>query len=103
MSTTREIWHLALVYVKCGEGNLGQHEELQVAKGVDTLQIFSDASFGPVNERGKSVSGCVVEHANGVVAWDSQAQPFISQSTAEAEVISYNLAYQIGEGESAVF
>ena len=93
---------LALVYVKCGEGNLGQHEELQVAKGVDALQIFSDASFGPVHERGKSVSGCVVEHANGVVAWDSQAQPFISQSTAEAEVISYNLAYQIGEGVSSL-
>ena len=36
------------------------------------------------------------------MAWDSQAQPFISQSTAEAEVISYNLAYQIGEGVSSL-
>ena len=93
---------LALVYVKCGEGDLGDHEELQVAKGLDTLQIFSDASFGPVHERGRSVSGCLVEHANGIVAWDSQSQPFISQSTAEAEVISYNLAYQVGEGVSSL-
>ena len=93
---------LALVYVRCGEGDLGEHEELQVAKGLDTLQIFSDASFGPVQERGRSVSGCVVEHAGGILAWDSQAQPFISQSTAEAEVISYNLAYQVGEGVSSL-
>ena len=92
---------LSLVYKKCGEGNLGDQEELQVAKGLDTLQIFSDG-FGPVHERGKSVSGCLVEHANGVVAWDSQAQPFISQSTAEAEVISYNLAFQIGQGVSSL-
>ena len=48
------------------------------------------------------MSGCVVEFANGVVAWDSQAQPFISQSTAEAEVISYNQAFQIGEGVSSL-
>ena len=92
----------ALVYVRCGKGDLGEHEELQVAKGLDTLQIFSDASFGPVQERGRSVSGCVVEHAGGILAWDSQAQPFISQSTAEAEVISYNLAYQVGEGVSSL-
>ena len=93
---------LGLEYSKCGPGNLGEKEELQVAKGLDTLQIFSDASFGPIHERCKSVSGCLVEHAGGVVAWDSQTQPFISQSTAEAEVISYNLAYQVGEGVSSL-
>ena len=93
---------MSLVYSKCGPGNLGENEELQVAKGLDTLQIFSDASFGPVHERCKSVSGCLVEHAGGVLAWDSQTQPFISQSTAEAEVISYNLAYQVGEGVSSL-
>ena len=37
------------------------------------------------------------------MAWDSQAQPFIAQSTAEAEVISYNSAYQIGESVSAFY
>ena len=100
-----QTYDLSLKYVKCAPGNLGDNEDLQIAKGLATFQIFSDASFGPLHERCKSISGCLVlvEHAGGIVAWDSQSQPFISQSTAEAEVISvsYNLAYQVGEGVSS--
>ena len=85
---------LALTYRQCAKGDMGQQQELQVAESMDSMQIFSDASFGPVRERCRSVSGCVIEFAGCVVAWDSQAQPFVSQSTAEAEVISYNSACQ---------
>ena len=93
---------LALTYRQCVRGDMGPQQELQVAKSMDTLQIFSDASFGPVHERCRSVSGCVVEFAGCVVAWDSQAQPFVSQSTAEAEVISYNSACQTAESLSCL-
>ena len=49
--------------------------------------------------------GCldVVEFAGCVIAWDSQAQPFISQSTAEAEVISDNSACQTAESISCLY
>ena len=93
---------LALTYRQCARGDMGQQQELQVAKSMDTMQIFSDASFGPVHERCRSVSGCVIEFAGCVIAWDSQAQPFVSQSTAEAEVISYNSACQTAESISCL-
>ena len=93
---------LALTYRQCATGDMGQQQELQVAKSMDTMQIFSDASFGPVHERCRSISGCVIEFAGCVVAWDSQAQPFVSQSTAEAEVISYNSACQTAESISCL-
>ena len=93
---------LALTYRQCARGDMGQQQELQVAKSMDTMQIFSDASFGPVHERCRSVSGCVIEFAGCAIAWDSQAQPFVSQSTAEAEVISYNSACQTAESLSCL-
>ena len=92
---------LALTYRRCEPGDMGDQQELQVSKSMDSLQIFSDASYGPVHERCKSISGAVVSYAGCVVAWDSQAQPFVSQSTAEAEVISYNSASQMAESVSA--
>ena len=70
---------------------------------MDRLEVFSDASFGPVHERCRWASGCVVEFAGCVIAWDSQAQPFISQSTAEAEVISDNSACQTAESISCLY
>ena len=92
---------LALTYRRCEPGDMGDQQELQVSKSMDSLQIFSDASYGPVHERCKSISGAVTSYAGCVVAWDSQAQPFVSQSTAEAEVISYNSASQMAESVSA--
>ena len=91
----------ALVYRLCSEGDVGTEEELQFLRSPHRLQIFSDASYGAAHERFKSVSGVAIERGRNLIAWDSQAQPFIAQSTAEAEVISYNSAYQIGESVSA--
>ena len=93
---------MALTYRKCQDGDMGECDGLQAAKSMENLLVFSDASFGPVHERCKSVSGCVVEFAGCVVAWESQAQPFISHSTAEAEVISYNSACQTAESVSSL-
>ena len=93
----------ALVYRPCKSGDMGEEDELQFPRSPNSLQIFSDASYGAVHERFKSVAGVAVERGRNLVAWDSQAQPFIAQSTAEAEVISYNSAYQIGESVSAFY
>ena len=93
----------ALVYRPCSEGDVGTEEELQFLRSPHRLQIFSDASYGAAHERYKSVSGAAIERGRNLVAWDSQAQPFIAQSTAEAEVISYNSAFQIGESVGAFY
>ena len=87
----------ALTYYPCGSGDLGQDEELAVQRSVQGLEIYADASFSLPHERFKSVTGVAVEHAGNLLAWESGAQPFISQSTAESEVIAYNTAYQAGE------
>ena len=93
----------ALVYRPCKSGDMGEEDELQFLRSLNSWQIFSDASYGAVRERFKSVSGVAVERGRNFAACDSQAQPFIAQSTGEAEVISYNSAYQIGESVSAFY
>lgn len=88
---------LSMVYRPCKSGDMGKQDELQVPKSLNSLQVFADASYAPAHERFRSISGIAVEHAGCLLAWDAQAQPFITNSTAEAEVISYNSACQIAE------
>ena len=66
-------------------------------RSVQGLEIYADASFSLPHERFKSVTGVAVEHAGNLLACESGAQPFISQSTAESEVIAYNTSFQAGE------
>ena len=66
------------------------------------INIYADTSFAPPHEKYRSVHGILVEHGSNIIAWESCRQAFITQSTAEAELIGYNEAYQVGEAVSAL-
>ena len=66
------------------------------------LKVFSDASFAPPHEQYRSVQGLLVEHGRNPILWSSSRQAFIVQSTAEAELLSYNESYQAGESTGAL-
>ena len=59
-----------------------------------------DASFGPPHEGHRSVQGIMMTHGGNPIMWASTRQPFIT-STAEAELLAYNEAYQCGESVGA--
>ena len=61
------------------------------------MSVFVDASFAPPHEGYRSVQGVVLCHGQNVVMWHSMRQPFITQSTAEAELLGYSEAHQEGE------
>eukprot|EP00434_Breviolum_minutum_P014564 symbB.v1.2.012841.t1/scaffold887.1/size155094/8 len=62
----------------------------------------ADASFAPPHEKHRSVQSVVLEHAGNILMWETTRQPFIAQSTAEAEVLGYNEAYQATESMSSL-
>ena len=66
------------------------------------LQVSADASFGPSHEKFRSIQGIVVQHAGNTIQWETSRQPFVTQSTCEAELMAYNEAYQVGEAMSAL-
>ena len=66
------------------------------------LEIYSDASFAPPHEGHRSIQGAVVEHCGNVLAWTSTRQAFVTQSTAESELVAFNEAYQVGESTAAL-
>lgn len=51
-----------------------------------------DASFAP-HEGYRSIQGAVIE-ANGFLFWESSRQPFITQSTAESELLAMMEGFQ---------
>eukprot|EP00435_Cladocopium_sp_Y103_P029229 s2739_g7.t1 len=67
-----------------------------------TLEVMVDASFGPPHEGYRSVQGIMMVHAANPLMWASTRQPFVTQSTAEAELLAYNEAYQCGEPTAAL-
>ena len=75
---------------------------LPVECNLGTLEAFADASYAPPVEQYRSVSGVVVEHGGNVLAWTSARQAFITHSTAEAELVAYNEAYQMGESVASL-
>ena len=44
----------------------------------------------------------VIEHGRNLLAWESTRQAFVTQSTAEAELIGYNEGLQLGEAAAAL-
>ena len=46
--------------------------------------------------------GILLEHAGCPLMWESSRQSFIAQSTAEAELLGFNEAYQAGESMAAM-
>ena len=94
-----EVGQQCLKYL-CGSAS----KKLQYKGGgpIDVLEVMVDASFGPSHEGYRSVQGIMMTHGGNPIMWASTRQPFITQSTAEAELLAYNEAYQNGESAGAL-
>ena len=68
----------------------------------EPLVIGADTSFAPPHEQFRSIQGITVEHHGNLLMWESSRQPFICQSTSEAELLGYNTALQVGESVHAL-
>eukprot|EP00435_Cladocopium_sp_Y103_P068514 s1206_g31.t1 len=76
------------------ENDWGKRQQLKVRRHDRLLEVFSDIAFG-VGSRHRSLQGLFVYFAGSPVAWGASQQPFVTYSTAEAELVSY------GEGLNA--
>ena len=82
--------------------DVGLHQAEKFAKPVreHSLQVFSDASFGPAS--GKSHQGLVVSWGGAPIHWESSRQTLVALSTAEAELIAMVSAVQAGEAVASL-
>lgn len=64
---------------------------------VDKMTVATDASFAPEHEQFRSITGVIISHAKSTLHWLSTRQPFVTQSTCEAELIGFSDGYQAGE------
>ena len=83
---------------RASEHLLGEHEELKFPRGEADVEAYADASFAPAAEAYKSVHGTIVMVAGCPILWSSARQPFITGSTAEAELVAYTEVFQQAEG-----
>ena len=83
---------------RVSEHLLGEHEELKFPRGEADVEAYADASFAPAAEAYKSVHGTIVMVAGCPILWSSARQPFITGSTAEAELVAYTEVFQQAEG-----
>ena len=60
----------------------------------EVLNILVDASYAPPHEGYRSVQGAIYMHGNNILMWSSSRQSFITQSTAESELLAYNESAQ---------
>ena len=63
----------------------------------EVLNVLVDASYAPPHEGYRSVQGAIYMHGNNILMWSSSRQGFITQSTAEAELLAYNESAQGAE------
>ena len=76
--------------------------ELKFPKGLNHVEAYSDASYAPIGEQYKSAQGTIIAVAGCAVLWSSSRQPFVTGSTAEAELLSYMECHQQAEGVAAL-
>lgn len=79
----------------------GPNQQLKVQRTSTTIEVFADISFGS-GAGGKSVQGLVVCVGGVPVSWMSGQQPFVCQSTAESELVSYGEALNAGRATEAL-
>ena len=85
--------HLGLIYRRNGNPEMveaavtGQHRPL--------LEVFSDAGFAPQGLRSQECS--IAFWRDSAIFWYSSRQPFVAQSTCEAELLTIVSASNLGE------
>ena len=80
-----------------GSVNLVLNYKKSTEEDLKDLKTYVDASFGLAHEGFRSVQGVLQSYGGNPLAWASTRQPFIAQSTAEAELLAYNESLQTTE------
>ena len=106
-----EIAHVLLTYVKGNPGDLhytgalhnmwGVRGQLKIPRHSKLIEVFADIAYGTGSGH-RSVQGLAVYFAGAPIAWQSSSQPFVTHSTAEAELVSYCEALTAGRATEAL-
>ena len=91
MKYLHRTWDVKLEYLPGKEGDEGRG-----------LEIHADSSFAPPHEGYRSVQGIMISCQKSPLQWESTRQGFITQSTAEAELLGYLEGFQAGESVAAL-
>ena len=73
----------------------GSHSQLSVPRLPGYLEIYSDASHAP--DGGRSTQSTMVCWRGSLICWETSRQPFVTLSSAEAELISMVHSIQVSE------
>ena len=101
-----EVGKALMKYLKGNKGGLvygdphyngawGARDQLMVKRHERLLEVFSDISFATAANF-KSTGGAAIFYGGALVAWSSSTQPFITQSTAEAELLGSSESFSAG-------
>ena len=106
-----EIGHVLLAYVKGNPGDLhyareiqrkwGARDQLKIQRHEKLLEVFADIAYG-ASSSFRSIQGLVICFAGAPISWQSSTQPFITHSTAQAELVSYCEALTTGRATEAL-
>ena len=78
----------------------GTEGQLSMARSAGSLEIYADARHAPGG--GRSTQGIVVVWRSALIFWESTRQPFVTLSSAEAELVAMITAVQVGESIAPV-
>lgn len=79
-----------------GTQEVGLEFHGQVGQQRKELVVAVDSSYAPPHEQYRSVQGMLFSHEGNPLMWSSTRQGFVTQSTAEAELMGYTEALQGG-------
>ena len=85
--------HVGLIYRR--DGNPELIEAAVAGQERPLLEVFSDAGFAPQGSRSQEC--CIAYWRDCAVFWYSSRQPFVAQSTCEAELLTIVSASNLGE------
>ena len=86
---------LGLEYKRDPGPMLGEFQQLSLPRSSDTLELYSDASHAPAG--GKSMQTTIAAWRGSLVAWEATRQPFVTLSSAEAELVSMVHSVQMSD------
>lgn len=82
-------------------GSWGPREQLLTCRHERLVEVFSDVSLAS-SAGYKSTTGIAIFVTGGLVAWSSGTQPFVTQSTAESELVGLSEAHCCGRAIQAL-
>ena len=92
-----QIGHILLKYVNGNPGGMhfpsevnpwGKRDQLKIKRHEKSLEIYADIAYA-ASAGHRSIQGLVVMFAGVPIGWQTCQQPFVTHSTAEAELVSY--------------